>query len=84
MIAKVISEGELIPKGYGIAWPLFYSREFVCYPFPLNHIIAGIRTFYLKIRDARINTHDEISGLKTDVDRLVKALAYRELNGRNK
>lgn len=39
-IAKTITEGQLLPAWYGIAWRDFYRNTAVCYPVPLNLIAA--------------------------------------------
>jgi hypothetical protein len=49
MIYKDISEGERIPKGYGIAWRYYGCMKTRCYPIPLNLIIRSIRTIYFSI-----------------------------------
>ena len=51
MIKKIINHGDIVPRGYGIAYltPDF-CQQFVCYPFPLNHIIGWLRYFWYKIR----------------------------------
>ena len=38
---KVIAEGEMIPRGYGIAYRDFIDYTRVCYPLPLNWIVRG-------------------------------------------
>jgi len=51
---KIITEGEMLPKYYGLAYPELWSRTYVCYPFPINHLVRILRTFWLKIRNAKI------------------------------
>ena len=57
---KIITQGEVLPKGYGVAYPELWSRTYVCYPFPLNHLIRICRTFWLKIRNAKINEMENV------------------------
>lgn len=65
MIAKIISyreieEGEAIPRFYGIAYQDPLSFRFICYPFPLNHLIGFISRWVWKHRNynrfVRFNT----------------------------
>jgi hypothetical protein len=52
MLRKDIYEGELIPRGYGMAY-LSYSKFIViCYPIPLNWVVAGWRLLYRKLQHA--------------------------------
>ena len=51
---KIITEGEIIPQGYGVAWDdsttLGMDRlRVVCYPVPLNIIFRVARDFYWRL-----------------------------------
>jgi|GEM_PF-6171247 hypothetical protein len=50
MIQRIVREGELMPRFYGIAWRNYFRREAVCFPVPLNVILAFARQAYLWIR----------------------------------
>lgn len=43
MINKRVNQGELIPGWYGVAWVDYERMQAVCYPIPLNIIIAIMR-----------------------------------------
>ncbi|WP_291015308.1 hypothetical protein [Hydrogenophaga sp.] len=47
---KTIKPGQMIPAWYGIAWQNFDSRTAVCYPVPINVIVATGRAFWLWLR----------------------------------
>lgn len=49
MFKKIISEGEMIPEFYGIAYRDFSRREVVCYPIVINLIIRYLRELYFII-----------------------------------
>lgn len=40
---KLVPEGFLLPRGYGVAWPKSEAPIAVCYPIPLNLLLGGIR-----------------------------------------
>lgn len=40
-IRKLKADGEIIPRGYGIAYRDFAMNQSVCYPVPLNWIVRG-------------------------------------------
>lgn len=46
-IVKRISEGQLLPPFYGVAWVVWYSNEAICLPVPLNLIAALAREAWL-------------------------------------
>lgn len=48
--AKVIIEGGLLPRGFGVAWTLPYSHAFYCLPVPFNRIVGSFRNWYLAWR----------------------------------
>jgi len=50
---KVIGEGEMLPKGYGVAYQNWSNFTAVCYPFPLNHLIGSIVKFWWKYRNQK-------------------------------
>jgi hypothetical protein len=45
--------GEMLPRGYGIAWVDFYSNRAVCLPVPLHIIASIVRTVWQKVRTWR-------------------------------
>ncbi len=47
---QFVVEGGSIPRGYGIGWHLPVYAGYICFPFPLNHVFARIRKWYLKVR----------------------------------
>lgn len=47
---KEIGEGEMFPRGYGIAYRAWYKNRTVCAPIPLNLIIGPLRDFYFWLR----------------------------------
>ncbi|MET3390652.1 hypothetical protein ABIC33_001275 [Variovorax sp. 1140] len=42
-IRKYCGQGEMLPRGYGIAWVDFASDKAVCYPVVLNLVAAFLR-----------------------------------------
>lgn len=49
---KVIKEGELIPAWYGVTWVDWASRRVVCYPMPLNRVLAFLNDIRLWLKYA--------------------------------
>lgn len=47
---RVVTEGELLPRGYGAAWHDPTSRRVVCYPIPLHWIAGVARRIYWNLR----------------------------------
>jgi len=47
---KHIREGEEIPRFYGVAFHDFVRHEYVCYPIPLNKIVAWIQWLRWKLK----------------------------------
>lgn len=49
---KEIDDGQMIPRGYGIAWylPERKYNSTVCYPIPLNSILGFFRLVYFIVR----------------------------------
>jgi hypothetical protein len=39
-VRRIVREGEIFPRGYGIAWHRWDLGDAVCYPVPLNWVIA--------------------------------------------
>lgn len=37
---KIIDEGEILPRGYGVAYIRWDCRRVVCYPVPINWIVS--------------------------------------------
>ena len=48
-IKRRIGEGEVIPRGYGVAWyePALFYR--ICYPIPINLVIHAVREAHWQI-----------------------------------
>ena len=44
-----VGEGELIPKGYGLAWREFDKAESIFLPIPINIIASFMRTLYWRM-----------------------------------
>lgn len=49
-LAKEVHEGEIIPAWYGVAWVRFEVNAAVCYPMPLNLLVAAVRAFAIWMR----------------------------------
>lgn len=49
MIRKYVSEGALMPRGYGLAWYDVMRRRGVCYPIPFNLLANGLRKLYYAV-----------------------------------
>jgi hypothetical protein len=49
MLIKRISEGEIIPRFYGLAWRDYYRNKAVCLPLGLNLFVALIRSAYVSL-----------------------------------
>ena len=46
---KIIEEGGLIPRGYGVAWRSNYGMKVVCYPIPINLIVRWFNDCWCSI-----------------------------------
>ena len=46
---REIEEGEIIPKGYGVAYYNFTTHHVVCYPIPFNIFANWLRKLYFRI-----------------------------------
>lgn len=53
---KRIKEGQIIPRGYGMAWHDFMTGQFVCLPLGLNVVAAIARNIYLWLRYGHLQT----------------------------
>lgn len=51
---KMIMDGEMIPRGYGLAWVDHASYHMICLPFPINHIAREIRAWWHRVRNVEI------------------------------
>ena len=56
---KEVQPGSPMPKGYGVSHLVEGNSVKVCYPMPMNHVIAWARSLYFRIRYARPNKWDE-------------------------
>lgn len=43
---KLVSEGNILPWGYGRAWWDHYRDYAICYPIPLNYLLGMVRKVY--------------------------------------
>ena len=50
MLIKRISQGDMIPRFYGVAWRDYYRNQAVCLPIGLNLIAALVRMVYHRIQ----------------------------------
>lgn len=41
-----LHNGEIIPKGYGVAYPCLFKNVIICYPIPINWIVRLWTAFY--------------------------------------
>ena len=51
MIARTVREGNIMPRGYGVAWFSPVSPHAICYPVPLNVILGLLRRTYIYLRE---------------------------------
>jgi hypothetical protein len=51
---KIVKRGEMCPPFYGVAWVDYVQDQAVCYPLPLNRIVALLRDFFLWLRFGHI------------------------------
>ena len=49
---KKITNGEIIPRYYGVAWSRWQTGEAVCLPLGLNVLAALLRAAYFSIKHA--------------------------------
>jgi hypothetical protein len=47
---RYATQGEMLPRGYGIAWVEFHADRAVCLPVPLHIIASVVRTAWQKVR----------------------------------
>lgn len=47
---KEVREGEIIPAWYGVAWTRWEVNSAICYPMPLNLIVAAVRAVVIWMR----------------------------------
>lgn len=72
---KEIERGEIIPKYYGFAWEDYMRNVYICYLFPLNHIIGVLRRIWIKIRH---HPFDDTDYLKITIEQLREKIEKRE------
>jgi len=60
-LQKKLLEGEMIPRGYGIAWVDHRSYHLICLPFPVNHIARRVRAWWHRVRNVRIEIMGELA-----------------------
>ena len=70
-IRKLKAEGEIIPRGYGIAYRDFASYISVCYPVPLNWIVRAGREVarFLKLPPMTEGEQDIAKAVQIGFDR---------------
>lgn len=49
-----VTPGELLPRGYGIAWVHWHRDEAVCMPVPLNVLAGAMHTAWLWLKAPRV------------------------------
>jgi len=49
-IMKEVREGEIITAWYGVAWNEWQSKIAICYPMPLNMLVAAVRVIVIWMR----------------------------------
>lgn len=72
-LRKVIPEGGVYPKGYGVAWDDYRwggPAEVVCYPVPLNVVLGVLRKAFLWCRRGVPWRYSELAYLRSRVKRL--------------
>lgn len=55
---REIRQGDVIPRGYGICYLKETSFTAICYIWPLNHIIAFLRSIWQRVRNAPLTSID--------------------------
>lgn len=50
MIGAWKHEGEILPRGYGVAWYSPWTNQAYCLPIPLNRIAGGFRAWWFQLR----------------------------------
>lgn len=48
-LKKYVSQGETLPRFYGVAWRDYARLQAVCYPIPLNWLVFILREIYFLI-----------------------------------
>lgn len=51
---RLVEEGGMIPKGYGVAWVKYDTCHAVCYPIPLNLLLGFLRHWYFRLAQGKI------------------------------
>jgi hypothetical protein len=55
-LKRIISEMEIIPRGYGVAWVCEHRTQAVCLPLGLHWLAGAVRAVYLWCRVAMVPT----------------------------
>ena len=80
----LIEEGERIPKFYGISYYEFNRNVFVCYIFPINHIVKLLRNIWYEIRNAKLTELEKaqqyINNLKNEMAKMRAELHKYKVN----
>ena len=66
---KQISEGEIIPRFYGVAYRDFVQDVIICYPFPFNIIVQYWRKWWMAIRYYRKENPLEVQAIRNAAKR---------------
>jgi len=68
---RFVREGEKYPRGYGVAYLADHSFGAWMYPFPINHLVGGLRSLWLRLRDHQ-SPYDCIAVLNNRIAQLDK------------
>lgn len=49
-LKRIVPEAGLIPSGYAPAWRCYNQLAWVCYPWPLNLVLASLRSIWRTAR----------------------------------
>ena len=66
-IPRRIREGFIVPRWYGVAYVDYPRMETVCYPIPLNIIIAKVRNFLVWVKFDCYSKFVSIDDLRAEV-----------------
>lgn len=77
---RVVTEGEMFPRGYGLAWWKWETREAVCYPIPLNLGVRWGRDVYhwMRWRSATVRERELVRAYQAGLASVPRAIAKGE------
>lgn len=61
-LVRTVRQGELLPRGYGFAWALWYADQCVALPIPLNVIAGAARAVWLWFKRGGVPLHFRNAG----------------------